>query len=133
MGRRAAGAALLTLVSGCVVLPEASAPAEPAYAGIGQQAAGQIRRCYRAPRVASSGKQITTRLRVRYRPDGGLADMPEVVSQSGVTPANRAYASRMAEAAGLAVIRCTPVKLPAELYDKGWSILDLTFSPAARA
>jgi hypothetical protein len=139
--RRAAGAATLMLApllaSGCLAVPEPSVvgeqAGEQAYAGVEQQAASQIKRCYRTPRIASSGKQITTRLRVRYRPDGGLAELPMVVAQSGVTPVNRAYAGKMAEAAGLAVMRCAPVKLPPELYSKGWSILDFTFSPGARA
>ena len=135
--RRTAAPALLVLASmlawGCVAVPKADAPGDQALNAVGQQAARQIKRCYRTPRVASSGKQIVTRLRVRYRPDGGLADVPQVVWQGGVTPANRVYATDMAEAAGLAVMRCAPVNLPSELYSKGWSVLDFTFSPNARA
>lgn len=135
--RRAAGAAFIALASllawGCTAVPRAGALGEQALDSVGQQAARQIKRCYRAPRVASSGKQISTRLRVRYRPDGGLADVPQVVWQGGLTPANQTYAADMAKAAGLAVMRCAPVNLPAELYNKGWSVLDFTFSPGARA
>ena len=137
LGRRAVAAAVLPLASmlvwGCTSLPGAGAPGEQVLDGIGQQAARQIKRCYRAPRVASSGKQISTRLRVRYRPDGGLAGVPQIVWQGGLTPANQAYAADMAEAAGLAVMRCAPLNLPPELYSKGWSVLDFTFSPNARA
>jgi hypothetical protein len=100
---------------------------------VSQSAADQVRRCYRSPRVASSGRQISTRIRVTYRIDGGLAQMPVVVSQSGVTPANQPYAGKMAEAAGMAVIRCSPVTLPPELYERGWKVVDLTFSHTARA
>lgn len=136
-GRRAAEASALALASmvawGCTTVPEAGAPGELALDGVGQQAARQVKRCYRAPRVASSGKQISTRLRVRYRPDGGLANLPQIVWQGGVTAANQAYAGKMAEAAGLAVMRCAPVNLPPELYSKGWSVLHFTFSPGARA
>ena len=131
-GQLAAGAAFLALASGCAS-PRKADLGEQALNGIGQQAARQIKRCYQAPRVASGGKQISTRLRVRYRPDGGLADVPQVVWQGGVTPANQAYAAEMAKAAGLAVMRCTPVNLPPELYSKGWDVLDFTFSPGARA
>jgi hypothetical protein len=134
--RRAARAAFLAFAStlgwGCAALPEPGAPGEQALNAVGHLAARQIKRCYRTPRVASTGKQISTRLRVRYRPDGGLADVPQVVWQRGVTPANQAYAADMAEAAGLAVMRCAPVDLPPELYSKGWSVLDFTFSPSAR-
>ena len=135
-GRRAARAGLLALASmlawGCTAVPM-GAPGQQALNGVGEQAARQIKRCYRTPRVASSGKQISTRLRVRYRPDGGLAGVPQVVWQGGVTPGNQTYAGAMAEAAGLAVMRCVPVSLPPELYSKGWSVLDFTFSPGARA
>lgn len=92
-------------------------------------AASQVKRCYRAPRVASAGKQIVTRLLVRFAPDGSLAGMPELVSQGGITPANAPYAARMAEAARLAVLRCTPLRLPAEAYLRGWSEFEITFSP----
>lgn len=100
---------------------------------IGGAAAAQVKRCYRSPRVASSGKQITTRLLVRFRADGGLAGMPMLLSQSGVTPANRPYAAKMAQAAGQAVMRCAPLRLPYHLYNRGWDELILTFSPSARA
>jgi hypothetical protein len=38
----------------------------------------------------------------------------------------------MAEAAGLAVMRCAPVRLPPDKHKEGWSTLELIFSPAAR-
>ncbi len=99
---------------------------------IAQNAAAQVKRCYRSPRIPSSGKQIITRLRVQYREDGGLAGLPVVLSQAGVTPANSPYAGKMAEAAGLAIVRCAPVRLPADKHKEGWSTLELIFSPAAR-
>ena len=118
--------------AGCAVKPEPARVSSAAMSEIAQRAAAQVKRCYRAPRVASTGKQISTRLLVRFREDGGLAALPKVLSQAGVTPDNSAYAGKMAEAAGLAVMRCAPVRLPVELY-QGWNILELTFSPAARA
>jgi hypothetical protein len=116
----------------------AAAAAEPAAPKIDRQrvlaaiesAAGQIKRCYRHPRIPSSGRRIATRLHVRFSPDGSLAGVPMVIDQSGVTADNRAFAARMAEAASLAVIRCVPVKLPPDLYAGGWDEMDLTFSPA---
>jgi hypothetical protein len=92
-------------------------------------AASQVKRCYRAPRVASAGRQIVTRLLVRFAPDGSLVGMPELVSQRGITPASAPYAARMAEAARLAVLRCAPLRLPPESYSRGWSEFELTFSP----
>lgn len=95
-------------------------------------AASQVRRCYRAPRVASAGKQIVTRLRVHLNSDGTLAALPQIVEQYGVTPDSQPYAGPMAEAATLAVIRCSPLRLPAELYGSVWRSFELNFSPAAR-
>jgi hypothetical protein len=40
-----------------------------------------------------------------------VAGIPSILSQRGITPANQAYAAKMAEAAGLAVMRCAPLKL----------------------
>ncbi len=124
---------MLLAGAACTAVPDEVKPNAAAIASVAQQAAGQIKRCYRSPRVASVGRQISTRLRVRFQPDGTLAGVPTVVGQTGITPDNQAYAARMAEAASLAVLRCTPVSLPAELHAKGWSELDFTFSPGARA
>jgi len=120
--------AFALVVSGCASTEE-MVVAEAAVVTAASQAADQIKRCYRTPRVASVGKQISTRVRVRFQPDGTLADVPIIVAQSGITPDNQPYAAKMAEAAGLAVIRCMPVKLPADLYSNGWNELDFTFSP----
>lgn len=98
-----------------------------------QSAAVQVKRCYRTPRVAHAAKQIVTRLRVRYAADGTLSGLPTILSQSGVTPANEAYSGLMGEAAVLAVIRCSPLKLPPELYARGWDEFELTFSPVVAA
>lgn len=129
---RFAFALALLVLPGCVQKPEPARINATLYNEVAQRAAAQVRRCYRTPRVASSGKQISTRLLVRFREDGGLAALPKVVSQAGVTPDNSAYAPKMAEAAGLAVMRCAPLRLPPDLY-QGWGLIELTFSPAARA
>jgi len=121
-----------SLASGCV--PAAPAPVvataipETALA----EAARQVQRCYRSPRIASGGRQIITRLRVRLADDGQVAGLPVVVLQDGVTPANQPFAGRMAEAAIAAVIRCAPLRLPASYYQDGFTEFDLTFSPLAR-
>ncbi|HEV2567049.1 cell envelope integrity protein TolA [Sphingomonas sp.] len=95
-------------------------------------AAAQVRRCYRTPKVLGEGKRITTRLHVRYAPDGTIIGLPTVIAQSGVTPANHIFADEMAQAAIASVVRCSPLKLPPELYEFGWNDFELTFSPALR-
>ena len=96
-------------------------------------AAAQVKRCYRHPGVPSAGRSISTRVRLRLAPDGGLIDVPMIVVQTGVTPDNRLFAGRMAEAASQAVMRCAPLRLPAELHAGGWEEMDLTFSPSVLA
>lgn len=112
---------------------QATRPAGPdpaALAEATQSAADQVRHCYQNPRISRAGRQIVTKLHVRYAPDGTIAEMPLVLSQSGVTPANQAYAGTMAAAAIASVLRC-PLKLPPELYAMGWEEFELTFSPKA--
>jgi hypothetical protein len=95
--------------------------------------ASQVRRCYRAPRVSSAGRQIITRLLIRIAPDGALNGLPELISQSGVHPGNQNFAPRMAEAAILAVMNCAPYRLPPGFADGEPIEIELTFSPLASA
>jgi hypothetical protein len=98
-----------------------------------ESAAAQVKRCYRHPGVPSGGGSNSARQRIQHSPEGGLTDVPRVVAQTGVTPDNSVFAGRMAEAASQAIMRCAPLKLPAELYAGGWDEMDLTFSPAILA
>lgn len=121
------------LVSGCAHAPRQAAALPPTLiARITADAAAQVKRCYRAPRVFGEGRRISTRLHVRYAPDGSVIGTPLVVSQSGVTPSNQLFADAMAQAAIESVLRCSPLKLPPELYAYSWNDFELTFSPAAR-
>ena len=108
-------------------------PNSPVMVQAMDEAARQVRRCYRAPRVATLGRRISTQLRVRITPDGAISGLPTVVAQSGVDSTNQAYADRMAQAAIESVLRCAPLVLPAEAY-RGMAItMDLTFSPTLSA
>lgn len=105
---------------------------QPDWDAMVRSAADQVRRCYRAPRVGHTGRQIVTRLRVFLTPEGAIAGLPMVVAQEGLTPTNRLYATRMAEAAIQSVVRCAPLQLP-DLAGEDRIELDLTFSPLASA
>jgi hypothetical protein len=120
------------LASGCVPATQAPIVATAVPETALAEAARLVQRCYRSPRIASNGRQIVTRLRVRLADDGQVAGLPVVVLQDGVTPANQPFAGRMAEAAIAAVIRCAPLRLPASYYQNGFTEFDLTFSPLAR-
>ena len=108
-------------------------PGGPAMIRAMELAAQQVRRCYRGPRVSSSGRQIVTRVRVRIDPEGAITGLPAVISQDGVSPANQAYAAEMAQAAIEAVLRCAPLRLPADAHRGVGLTIDLTFSPSASA
>ena len=97
------------------------------------EAARQVRRCYRAPRVTTTGRRIVTQLRVRINPDGAISGLPAVIAQSGAGAANQLYADRMAQAAIESVLRCAPLVLPPEAYRGMAIVLDLTFSPTLAA
>lgn len=119
-------------LTGCAT-PEPKGPDPRAVAKAVSMAAAQVQRCYRTPRIPREGRQITIVLRVRYSADGMVIGLPELIAQRGVTPTNQPYATRMTEAATLAVIRCSPLSLPPELYQGGWDDFELTFSPRAVA
>lgn len=108
-------------------------PDRAVIARVTQQAANQVRRCYRTPKMIRAARGIGTTLSVRYGMDGMLIGLPVVVRQSGVTPENAVQAGRMAEAASLAVVRCQPISLPPELHRGGWDEFELTFSPGSAA
>lgn len=138
MSRLCAALAGLAMLAGCVAAPPPPSPMSVGPDPLAVQqaigmAAEQVRRCYRPPRVSYGARYVTTVLRVRYALDGTLIGLPEVKTQTGVMPETRADAARMAEAAGIAVLRCSPLRLPPELYQRGWDEFELTFTRRAVA
>jgi len=123
----------LVILAGCATPSQQQRRPNPELVRVVAMAAAQVQRCYRMPRLPREGRQITIVLRVRYGPDGALIGLPEVKAQRGVTPENATYANRMAEAATLAVIRCSPLSLPPQYHQGGWDDFELTFSPRAVA
>ncbi|HEX8125427.1 MAG TPA: hypothetical protein VF548_07590 [Allosphingosinicella sp.] len=130
--------ALLPLLALPALLPGCAGPAAVDAVSLADTqasaaVAAQVRRCYRDPRVPSSGRSIVTRLFARYTAEGMLVGVPLLVSQQGLGPENQPYASRMAEAAKVAVMRCSPVSFPQEAGKKRASDFLLTFSPRRSA
>lgn len=117
---------------------ESKGKAPRARAQVGAQAmssiaaaiARQIKPCYELGALGgTSAMDIVTVLRLRFRPDGSVANV-EVATQEGVTGENRAYARQMAELSRRAVLRCAPLQgLPANLYEGGWDDFDMGFIP----
>lgn len=77
--------------------------------------ARQLKPKWAAPQGADAD-QLVTVLSWDLNPDGTLAGSPRVVSQQGITDANRAQAERHAEQAVRAVRLAAPFDLPDELY-----------------
>ncbi len=140
-GSRLLAAALVAAaLAGCATAPavHTAARATPAAPDPGWQAllagaAAQVRRCYRGPRVGHAGRQIVTRLRILVTPEGMIDGRPVVIAQEGLTPLNRLYADRMAQAAIQSVLRCAPLSVPPGFAREGSIEFDLTFSPLASA
>ncbi|WP_174274024.1 hypothetical protein, partial [Sphingomonas bacterium] len=90
----------------------------------------QVQPCYELGALAGTpAMQIVTVLRLRFNRDGSVAGTPQVVDQSGVNDANRGYRQQIADLSRRAVLRCAPLKLPAELYEGGWEELEMGFIP----
>lgn len=129
---RLAGLALLLGVpTGCAGRQAVAGPDPAQLSAVIGEAARQVQRCYRTPSVARTGRQIVTRLRVRFHADGSLAASPELIGQSGLTPFNQMFAAEMARAAIRSVELCAPLSLPPDMHALGWSEFDLTFGPGA--
>lgn len=75
----------------------------------------QLRPKWSAPQGADADLLVTV-LTWDMNPDGTLAGSPRVVSQTGITDANRAQAQLHAERAIRAVRLAAPFDLPADLY-----------------
>ena len=122
---------LLAALAGCAAGPRAGRDTISVQSVLAS-AARQVQRCYRSPRVSHEGRQIVTHLRIRVDPDGSLSGLPEVVGQTGITPANRFYARPMAAAAIDAIVGCAPLRLPDGVYRQRAVEIDLVFAPLAR-
>jgi hypothetical protein len=90
----------------------------------------QVQPCYDLGALGgTSAMQIVTVLQLRFNEDGSVAGTPQLVEQQGVNAGNRVYAQQMVEVSRRAVLRCSPLRLPAELYAGGWENFTMGFIP----
>lgn len=99
--------------------------------GLTAAIAAQVKPCYVIPTGGADAASIVSILRLRFNPDGSVSGTPSVTDHQGVTGTNQSYVRQMDDAAVRAVLRCSPLKLPADLYDGGWEDIEFTFSPRA--
>ncbi|HLU91954.1 MAG TPA: hypothetical protein VKZ46_05145, partial [Pedomonas sp.] len=102
-----------------------------AAATIQQLMDAQVSRCFNPPTGGRDVRDMTVTVRLRLDPQGRILDQPVVVSQTGVTAGNQAYAQALASAARRAILRCAPYNLPAELAPI-WAgqEMELNFDPS---
>ena len=107
----------------------AAAAAAPITGAVRNSLAGavarQIKPKWHGPSGLDIDKLVTT-VEWDLNPDGSLAGAPRIVSQSGITDANRAQADRHKEQALKAVRTAAPFGLPAQYYI-AWKRLRFTF------
>ncbi len=89
----------------------------------------QVRPCYNPPAGGTDTASIATVLDLKMKRDGSVASV-QIGEQTGINAQNRPYASQMADAARRAVLRCSPFKLPVELYEGGWDDFAFRFRPS---
>jgi hypothetical protein len=111
----------------------ASAPARAtvdprAAATLAQAIRAQVAPCWNPPTGGRDVRRMTVIVTVQYSRDGRVIGMPQAGTPTGMTAANADYARAFAETARRAVLRCQPLKLPAELYDL-WGSVEINFDP----
>ncbi|HWL47715.1 MAG TPA: hypothetical protein VNQ31_08370 [Sphingomonadaceae bacterium] len=110
--------------------PRAATVGAQAMAGLAAAIKRQIQPCYELGALQGTpAMEIVTVLDLRFNKDGSVAGDPAVAEQTGVNAANQAYRRQIAEVARRAVLRCAPLRLPAELYEGGWSNIQFVFTP----
>jgi hypothetical protein len=97
-----------------------------AKASIQQALARQVKPHWTAPQGLDVD-QLITLVDFDLNPDGSLKGRPRMRSQSGITDANRAQATRHAENAIRAVQLAAPFDLPAEYYEAWKSVRGARF------
>lgn len=95
-------------------------------ASLGQAIARQLKPHWSAPQGVDADLLVTV-LSFDLNPDGSLAGAPRVVTQAGITDANRAQAGRHAEQAIRAVQLSAPFDLPTKYYNVWKRIKDFRF------
>lgn len=97
-------------------------------ANLAEMIRSQITTCWNPPETDDKSGHVTVVMRIRLDRAGGVVGMPAVSGMTGRTTANEAYANALSSSVRRAVLRCAPLKLPAELYD-AWADVELNFDP----
>lgn len=99
-------------------------------AGLGDAIVAQVKPCYVRPSGGAETNSIISTLEMKLNQDGTIVST-KVVGHDGVNGTNRSYVQQMDDAARRAVLRCAPLRLPANLYEGGWEDITIDFTPEA--
>lgn len=88
----------------------------------------QITPCWNPPVAEENSGHVTVVMRISLDRNGAVTGSPSVSRLTGRTAANAAYANALSGSVRRAVLRCSPLKLPAEFY-AAWSNVELNFDP----
>jgi outer membrane biosynthesis protein TonB len=108
--------------------PKAATVDPRAAATLAQAIRAQVAPCWNPPTGGRDVRRMTVLVKVQYSRDGRVVGQPQAGTPSGMTAANTDFARVFAATATRAVLRCQPLKLPAELYDL-WSAVEINFDP----
>jgi hypothetical protein len=101
----------------------------PAMNGLAAAIKRQVQPCYELGALGGTpAMSIVTVMQLRFNKDGSVASA-QVVEQTGVDGSNARYKQQMAEVSRAAVLRCSPLRLPSELYAGGWENIEMGFIP----
>jgi outer membrane biosynthesis protein TonB len=121
---------------------ESSAPnartAEKTVKGFGPQTAmtmdlqdslrSQIQQCWSPPVGAPHPEELVVEFELFLKPDGSVAQPPQLSAESQAAVARDSFTRAAAEAARRAIYTCAPYKLPADRYSQ-WQDITLDFDP----
>ena len=103
-----------------------------AKASVAQLIADQIRPCALRQRDLGPGaNRIRVVLNLQLLPSGRLKRSPTVISRSGIDDENEQYADLVENQAIASYRQCSPLRLPAELYQTpqgGWANINMRYS-----
>ena len=114
----------------------ASSPAAPAFsaqakASIGQAILRQVKPCAdRQPYIGEGANQVRLTVNLRLNRAGRLARPPTVLGTAGDSAVRSKYGELLEDQVRRIFTECTPLRLPAELYDTptgGWGNFTFTY------
>lgn len=88
----------------------------------------QITPCWNPPAIDENAAGATVTMRIALDRGGNVVGAPSVTAIRGQTAANAAWSRSLAGSVRRAVLRCAPLRLPAELFD-AWADVELNFDP----